>query len=134
MSEQSGQAGGTPRTGGILREGFDYEFSRCDPTGAHVDPAWCAVYETVTVAGPDGRLPAMSAGRGGRESPESTVWRSRTRRGLGSRGGASGDAAAVGAALRLHADPVEAPINAFFWRNVKGIDADGDGSVLIELH
>ena len=40
-----------PRRGGILREGYDYDFSRCDPTGDHVDPAWCAVYETVTVSG-----------------------------------------------------------------------------------
>jgi len=50
-----------PRPGGILREGFDYDFSRCDPTGAHVDPAWCAVYETATVAGPDGELGPMIA-------------------------------------------------------------------------
>src|SRR5262245_42203166 len=133
MSEQSGQAGGTPRAGGILREGFDYEFSRCDPTGAHVDPAWCAVYETATVAGPDGRLGPMIAELWDRESPESTVWRFRIRPGLRFQGGDPCDAAAVAAALRLHADPVEAPINAFFWRNVKGIDADGDGNVLIEL-
>ena len=51
----------TPRRGGVLREGYDYDFSRCDPTGAHVDPAWCAIYETVTVSGPDGELGPMLA-------------------------------------------------------------------------
>src|SRR5437899_1915485 len=57
MTEVVGRGGrGAPRPGGTLREGFDYDFSRCDPTGAHVDPAWCAVYETATVAGPDGEL------------------------------------------------------------------------------
>ena len=49
-------AAGRPRRGGILREGYDYTFSRCDPaTGAHVDPAWCAVYETATLADSEGR-------------------------------------------------------------------------------
>ena len=43
------------------------------------------------------------------------------------------DAEAVADALRLHGDPVEAPINAFFWRNVAGVRAEGD-EVLVELH
>jgi peptide/nickel transport system substrate-binding protein len=122
------------RAGGILREGYDYDFSRCDPTGAHVDPAWCAVYETATVVGPDGDLGPMIAESWDRETPESPVWRFRIRPGLRFHGGDVCDATAVADALRLHADPAEAPINAFFWRNVKGIDADGDGNVLIELH
>jgi peptide/nickel transport system substrate-binding protein len=39
----------------------------------------------------------------------------------------------VADALRLHGDPVEAPINAFFWRNVAGVRHE-DGEVLVELH
>ena len=132
MREASGTNGA--RRGGILREGYDYDFSRCDPTGAHVDPAWCAVYETATVAGPDGELGPMIAEGWERATPDSPVWQFRIRPGVRFQSGELCDAAAVVDALRLHADPVEAPINAFFWRNVKGIDTDGDGRVLIELH
>ncbi len=37
----------------ILREAFDYEFSRLDPTGPHIDPCHLAVYELLMVKGPD---------------------------------------------------------------------------------
>ena len=57
----------TPQRGGVLREGYDYDFSRADPaTGAHVDPAWCAIYETVVVADPEGQLEPCSPRAGGR--------------------------------------------------------------------
>src|SRR5207244_2191100 len=39
----------------ILREAFDYRFSRLDPTGAHIDPPSVAVYETLLAKGPEGR-------------------------------------------------------------------------------
>src|SRR5438874_2016046 len=39
----------------ILREAFDYEFSRLDPTGDHIDPPSVALYETVLAKGPDWR-------------------------------------------------------------------------------
>ena len=38
----------------ILREAFDYRFSRLDPTGDHIDPPSVAVYETLLAKGPDG--------------------------------------------------------------------------------
>ena len=121
------------RHGGVLREGYDYDFSRCDPTGAHVDPAWCAVYETLTVTGPDGGLEPMVA-QGWEREPDGAVCSIQVRPGVQFQSGEKCDAAAVVDALRLHADPVEAPINAFFWRNVKGVEAGADASVLIELH
>jgi peptide/nickel transport system substrate-binding protein len=123
----------TPRSGGILREGYDYDFSRCDPTGAHVDPAWCAVYETVTVTGPDGMLGPMVAESWRQDPADEKVWRFRVRSGLQFQSGNPCDATAAAAALRLHGDPVEAPINAFFWRNVAGVGFEGD-EVLVELH
>ena len=53
-----------------------------DPTGAHVDPAWCAIYETVTISGPDGELGPMLA-ESWRQDPErENVWRFRIRPGL----------------------------------------------------
>jgi peptide/nickel transport system substrate-binding protein len=122
-----------PRRGGVLREGYDYDFSRCDPTGAHVDPAWCAIYETVTIAGPDGELGPMVAGSWRQDPGCANVWRFRIRPGLTFQSGAPCDAGAVADALRLHGDPVEAPINAFFWRNVAGVSSEGD-EVLVELH
>jgi peptide/nickel transport system substrate-binding protein len=39
----------------ILREAFDYRFSRLDPTGDHIDPPSIAVYETLVAKGADGR-------------------------------------------------------------------------------
>jgi ABC-type transport system substrate-binding protein len=123
----------TPRRGGVLREGYDYDFSRTDPTGAHVDPAWCAIYETVTISHLEGELGPMVA-ESWRQDPErENVWRFRIRPGLTFQSGAACDADAVAEALRLHGDPVEAPINAFFWRNVAGVRTDGD-EVLVELH
>lgn len=123
----------TPRPGGVLREGYDYDFSRCDPTGAHVDPAWCAVYETVTVSGPDGALGPMIAEEWREDPVRENRWRFRIRPGLHFQSGDPCDAAAVAEALRLHGDPVEAPINAFFWRNVAGVSQEGD-EVVVELH
>ena len=135
MSERSDRARSDgPRAGGILREGYDYDFSRCDPTGAHVDPAWCAVYETLTASGPDGTLGPMLAERWQRASSASATWRLKIADGVRFHSGAPCDPVAVAEALRLHADPVEAPINAFFWRNVSSIDIDANGEVAIELH
>ena len=120
--------------GGILREGYDYDFSRADPTGAHVDPDWCAIYETVTVTGPeDGELGPMLAESWRQHPADERLWCFRIRPGLRFQSGEACDAAAVEAALRLHGDPVEAPINAFFWRNVAGVCSEGD-EALVELH
>ncbi len=133
MSDATTPTDQTPRRRGMLREGYDYDFSRCDPTGAHVDPAWCAIYETVTAAGPDGELGPMLAASWRQDPDREEVWRFRIRPGLRFQSGAACDAEAVADALRLHGDPAEAPINAFFWRNVAGVGADGD-EVLVELH
>ena len=130
MSEQRGEA---PRRGGILREGYDYDFSRCDPTGAHVDPAWCAIYETLSVCAPDGTLEPMLADGWRRDPERETLWRFPIRPGLSFQSGERCDAEAVADALSFHGDPLEAPINAFFWRNVASVRAEGD-EVLIELH
>lgn len=121
-----------PVTGGFLVEGYDYAFSRCDPgTGAHVDPAWCAIYETSTVRGPGGGLDPMLAA--GWSSQDLSSWRFPIRPGARFHSGAIADARAVAAAMRLHSDPVASPINAFFWKNVRDIEIDGD-AVVLRLH
>lgn len=124
----------SPRVGGILREGYDYDFSRCDPTGAHVDPAWCAVYETLTVMGPDESLGPMIADRWDTAGSKAASFRIHIRPEVRFHSGDLCDASAVADALKLHADPIEAPINQFFWRNVKSIETEGDANVLISLH
>jgi peptide/nickel transport system substrate-binding protein len=123
----------SPASGGVLREGYDYEFSRCDPgTGAHVDPSWCAIYQTLTVAAPDGSVGPMLATECIPDSDLRT-WRFRVASGARFHSGDQCDAAAVAAALRMHADPNESPINAFFWKNVRAIDPDGP-DVVLRLH
>jgi len=86
-----------PRRCGILREGYDYTFSRCDPaTGAHVDPAWCAIYETATVADARGLL-GPSIATEWSQGPDGPEWRFRIRAGARYPSRAPCDAAAVGA-------------------------------------
>ncbi len=123
----------TPVRGGVLREGYDYDFSRADPaTGAHVDPAWCALYETATLANETGALGPMLADTWS-VSEDGQTWRFQIRSGARFHSGAACDAEAVAAAYRLHSDPDESPVNAFFWTAVDSIDADGD-DVVIRLH
>lgn len=122
-----------PVSGGVLREGYDYDFSRVDPaTGAHVDPAWCALHETVTLADPDGRVGPMLADRFSVED-EGLLWRFHIRDGARFHTGRPCDAAAVAAALNLHGDPAESPVNAFFWTAIAAVSAAGD-DVLVRLH
>ncbi len=74
-----------------------------------------------------------SPSRGGRIPSARTSGASGSALVVAFQSGAPCDAEAVADALRLHGDPVEAPINAFFWRNVAGVRAEGD-EVLVELH
>ena len=123
-----------PSRGGVLREGYDYDFSRVDPaTGAHVDPAWCAIYETATLADPDGRLGPMLAERW-RCDPDGLAWRFRIRPDAVFHSGERCDAAAVRAAFALHGNAAESPVNAFFWTAIDEIAAERDEVVIRLRH
>ena len=125
--------GNTLRRGGVLREGYDYDFSPADPaTGAHVDPAWCAIYETDTLADASGRLGPMLA-TSWKCDPDGVTWRFAVREGARYHSGAACDAAAIAAAHNLHRDPVVSPVNAFFWKAVKDVWAE-DGMLVLRLH
>ena len=125
---------GGPRRGGILREGYDYTFSRCDPaTGAHVDPAWCAIYETATVADAAGVL-GPSVATDWTQSPDGTEWRFRIREGVRYHSGRACDAEAVAATFAFHADPVASPLNSGFWHVVDSVRAEGDAVVIRLRH
>ena len=112
------------RSESVLREGYDYSFSRLDPaTGAHVDPPWCAIYETATYLSSDGTLEpfvaaSWSAEREGRRLRITVHPRT-------FHSGAVCDARAVAAAFRLHSDPVESHVNSFFWEAVEGVTVEG---------
>ena len=123
---------GVPRRGGILREGFDYDFSRVDPAGgAHVDPPWCAIYETALVFDENSRPGPMLVDRW-RVDEDLLTWRLHVRRAARFQTGARCDARAVAAAFDLHRDPVASPVNQFFWRPVRDVSVDGE-DVLIHL-
>lgn len=120
--------------GGILREGYDYDFSRLDPaTGAHVDPAWCAVYETLVVNDAGGRPGPMLAS-GWRTSEDRLRWSFRIRKGAKFQSGDQCGPNEVAAALRLHADPAESPVNQFFWTPVSDIQVAAEEVVLVLKH
>ena len=78
----------------ILREAFDYEFSRLDPTGPHIDPTHVAVYELLMIKGPDFKArPGLA--ESWEVSPDGLVWRVKLRPGVRFHSGAPCDAPAV---------------------------------------
>src|SRR5205807_1994800 len=104
----------------------DYDFSRADPaTGAHVDPSWCAMYETATFADAAGQLGPMLA-QSWRQDEDGLAWRLQTRRAARFHSGRRCDAGAIAEAYALHSDPVASPVNAFFWRPVESVAVEGD--------
>ena len=123
----------TPSRGGVLREGYDYDFSRADPaTGAHVDPAWCALYETATVAASTGELGPMLA-TSWRYLPERLEWRFTPRSNAYFHSGDRCDAEAMAQAYEVHSDPVVSPMNAFFWKPIRAVATDGE-ELVVSLH
>ncbi len=117
----------------ILREGFDYPFSRLDPLGDHIDPPSVAVYETLVVKGPDWRPHALLAA-GWDVSDDGLEWRFHLRPGLRFHSGDRCDAAAVLAALehlRWHAQPGR---QLWYWDPVDTVTALDDRTLSFRLH
>src|SRR5579864_194752 len=114
-----------PIRGGVLTEGYDYDFSRVDPaTGAHVDPAWCAIYETVLVCDEYGVPGPMLANKWA-VSEDGLTWTLQIRAGAMFQSGLPCTAQSVADAFRLHRDPIESPVNQFFWSPVQDVESDG---------
>lgn len=124
----------SPHLGGVLREAFDYEFSRMDPTvGAHIDPACCAVYETVLSLDPQGAVAPMLA-ESWQVSDDGLQWRLPIDPKARFHSGAPCDAAAIVAAFQRHQDPVEGRTGLFHWKPVKSITPGPDNTVVVDLH
>ena len=115
----------------ILREAFDYEFSRLDPTGPHMDPPIVAVYDSLMVKGPDWR-PRPGLAESWEVSPDGLEWRVKLRPGARFHSGAPADAEAV---LR----PLEHlrwgfPIGQlWYWDPVDTVRADGPETLVFTL-
>ena len=116
----------------ILREAFDYEFSRLDPTGPHIDPTHVAVYELLMVKGPDFKArPGLA--ESWEVSPDGLEWRVKLRPGARFHSGAACDAAAVvGPLEHLRWDFPSGQL--WYWDPVDSIAAEGSDTVVFRLH
>lgn len=115
----------------ILREAFDYEFSRLDPTGPHIDPTHVAVYELLMIRGPGHRLQPGLA-ESWRVSEDGLEWRVKLRPGVRFHSGAPCDAAAVVAPLE-HLRFAFPAGQLWYWDPVEAVRAEGPDTIVFEL-
>jgi ABC-type transport system substrate-binding protein len=116
----------------ILREAFDYEFSRLDPTGPHIDPTHVAVYELLMIKGPDFTArPGLA--QSWEISPDGLEWRVKLRPGVRFHSGAPCDAPAVVRPLEhLRWDFPSGQL--WYWDPVDSMRAEGSDTVVFRLH
>jgi peptide/nickel transport system substrate-binding protein len=117
----------------ILREAFDYPFSRLDPTGAHIDPPSVAIYEPLLVKGPDWQPHGLLA-EGWTISDDGLEWRFELRPGLRFHSGAACDAHAILEAYELLRWEFEGAPQLWYWDPVDTATADGPGRLVFRLH
>ena len=116
----------------ILREAFDYPFSRLDPLGDHIDPPSVAIYETLLVKGPDWRGHPMLAG-GWEVSEDGFEWRLRLRPGMRFHSGDRCDAPAVLAALEHLRDHAQPGRRLWYWDPVETLAVTGEEELVFRL-
>jgi peptide/nickel transport system substrate-binding protein len=117
----------------ILREAFDYPFSRIDPTGgAHIDPPSVAIYETIVTKAADWWLRPTIAERL-EPSADGLEWTVELRPGVRFHSGAPCDAPAVHAALeRVRAG--EHGEQVWYWDPVDSFAVTGPNTLVFRLH
>ena len=116
----------------VLREAFDYEFSRLDPTGAHIDPPHVAVYELLMTKGPDFR-PHPGLAEAWDVSRDGLEWRVKLRGGARFHSGAPCDAEAVLRPLE-HLRWMAPTGQLWYWDPVDTVRADGEDTLVFTLH
>jgi peptide/nickel transport system substrate-binding protein len=117
----------------ILREAFDYRFSRLDPALApHIDPPSVALYETLLLKDSGGRPHPMLA-RSWQVSPDGLEWRIGLRPGLFFHSGRSCDAQAVVDAMKTLrvGDSTEGEI--WYWMPVEDVRAQDPETLVFRL-
>lgn len=117
----------------VLREAFDYPFSRLDPTGAHIDPPSVAIYEPLVVKGPDWGAHGMLA-TSWTTSPDGLEWRFQLRPGLRFHSGERCDAEAILRAYRFLRWEFEGDEQLWYWDPVDTAQADGPDALVFRLH
>jgi ABC-type transport system substrate-binding protein len=117
----------------ILREAFDYPFSRLDPTGAHIDPPSVAIYEPLLVKGPDWKPYGLLA-TDWTISDDGLEWRFELRPGLRFHSGAACDAHAILEAYELLRWELEGGPQLWYWDPVDTAAADGPERLVFRQH
>jgi peptide/nickel transport system substrate-binding protein len=116
----------------VLREAFDYQFSRLDPTGDHIDPPSVAIYEPLMAKGPDwGAHPSLA--ESWEVSDDALTWRVTLRPGARFHGGRPCDSQAVAAALehlRYQSGPER---QLWYWDPVGKVETDGPETLVFRL-
>ncbi len=121
-------------TGTVLREAFDYRFSRLDPTGAHIDPPSVALYEPLVVKSSDWQPYGLLASHW-TISDDGLEWRFFLRPGLRFHSGDSCDAEAVIRAFEfLRYGAFESGEQLWYWDPVDTVVADGPEMLVFRLH
>ena len=120
--------------GAVLREAFDYRFSRLDPTGAHIDPPSVALYEPLVVKGSDWQAYGLLASRW-TTSTDGLEWRFFLRPGLRFHSGDPCDAEAVIRAFEfLRYGAFESGGQLWYWDPVDTVTAEGPAELVVRLH
>lgn len=116
----------------ILREAFDYEFSRLDPTGPHIDPPHVAVYELLMVKDANS-LAQPGLASSWEVSPDGLEWRVRIRAGARFHSGAVCNARAVLGPLEhlRRADPTG---QLWYWDPVEFVVVEGEDTLVFMLN
>lgn len=116
----------------VLREAFDYRFSRLDPTGPHIDPPSVAIYEPLLVKGPDWR-PYPLLATSWTTSPDGLEWRFELRPRLRFHSGTPCDSSAVIAAYELLRWGMVDEGQLWYWDPVDTVAPEGPDRLLVRL-
>jgi len=117
----------------VLREAFDYRFSRLDPTAAHIDPPSVAIYEPLLVKGPDWHpYPLLTTDW--TISPDGLEWRFALRPNLRFHSGSRCDASAIIAAYELLRWGLTPGDQLWYWDPVDAVSEDGPDTLAVRLH
>lgn len=122
---------GPGRPGGVLREGYDLDFSRMDPINTNwYDPGFWALYDRMLSNDPDGNLTPMIA-ESWELSPDATTATFKIRPGLKFHSGDPLDADAIKAVYDTIADPNSGSPLVPLWGPVESTEAPDPTTLVI---